>query len=55
LWLRSPRADTEGTPALDVDEHLIEGFMPLRTRARSVGRRTGYVARLRAHDEEEGA
>lgn len=54
MWLRVPRAEPDGGESVDVDAHLIEGFMPLRTRARRPRRRAGHVSTLRGHDEEEG-
>jgi predicted metallopeptidase len=56
LWLRVPRR-SEG-PAVDCDEHLLQGFMPLRTRpARPERRRmrTRTLRHGRGHDEEEGS
>ena len=59
MWLRVPRAsERDGPRELDVDEHLMHGFMPLRTRATKAGRRRKTkvpARRLRGHDEEEGA
>jgi len=54
MWLRVPRAAAEGeAAALDIDEHLFHGYMPL---AESVKPPRGRVARRsrRSADEEEG-
>jgi predicted metallopeptidase len=57
LWLRVPRR-TSGA-ALDCDEHLLQGFMPLRTRPAHPERRTlrPRTTRrvVRGQDEEEGS
>jgi len=66
MWLRVPRAaEGGGKSALDVDEHLFFGFMPLTTRSRlpnppraapkkRARDRGGAPGAHRGHDEEEG-
>lgn len=53
MWLRVPRFEHDGSSAIDVDEHLIHGFMPLRRRT-SRPRRSVRLARARGADEEGG-
>ena len=56
MWLRVPRS-SDVASALDVDPHLIHGYMPLRTLATRAPRRSGArtpAPRPRGHDEEEG-
>jgi hypothetical protein len=44
MWLRLPRATDAGhRAALDVDEHLFHGFMPLRAKPPPRARRTKLV------------
>ncbi len=54
MWLRVPRPDPSCGALVDVDEHLVDGYMPLRTRA-AAGRRRGSPPGATGHDEEEGA
>ena len=51
MWLRLPRAPDAGRrSALDVDEHLFHGFMPMRPKPRPARR-----ARRPGEDGEAGA
>ena len=54
MWLRVPRAAAEGQPAaLDVDQHLFHGYMPLTGSVKPPGGRVTRRPR-RPDDEEEG-
>ena len=54
MWLRIPRAAAEGEPAaLDVDQHLFHGYMPLTGSVNPPGGRVKRRPR-RPDDEEEG-
>ncbi len=55
MWLRVPRPEEGGARALDVAEHLVQGFMPLRAGPRVHRTRRVRAGRRRGHDEEEGA
>lgn len=48
MWLRGPKPAEGGPRGLEVDDHLMHGFMPLRSR------RAPARARQRGRDEEEG-
>ncbi len=54
MWLRGPKPAEGGARGIDVDDHLMHGFMPLRTRPPARTRRAAARARHRGHDEEEG-
>ena len=54
MWLRVPRAAADLQPAsLDVDQHLIHGYMPVIGRPKPTPARVTRRFR-RSADEEEG-
>jgi hypothetical protein len=56
MWLRLPRAaEAGGRAALDVDEHLFHGFLPLRGKAPARARRARRAAASGGAAAPEGA
>ena len=54
MWLRVPRATADAEPAaLEVDQHLIHGYMPVAGRTKPARARAARRFR-RSADEEEG-